>query len=185
MGSNIHSERLDLVPLVPGFLRAVLEHDLAEAERILGLSIPSELLDASHILSLRLRQLEADPVLQSWLLRAMVLRERRLMIGHIGFHTAPAPEYLHSLAPGAVEFGFTVYPAFRRQGYAREASKALMRWAHRGHGITRFVLTIRPDNIPSQTLAAGLGFVRIGSHVDEEDGPEDIFGLRLCNDNVA
>lgn len=179
MSMTIHSERLDLVPLTPVFLRAALEHDLAEAERILELSLPDGLLNSSDVLSLRLQQLEGEPTLQPWLLRAMALRERRIMIGHIGFHTAPGAEYLRPFAPGAVEFGFTVYSLFRRQGYAREASIALMRWAHQVHGITRFVLSIRPDNAASQALAAGLGFVRIGSHIDEVDGLEDILEHRL------
>ena len=179
METTIHSERLDLVPLTPAFLRAMLEHDLAGAERILGVPLPDGLLDSTDVMSLRLRQLEVEPRLQPWLLRAMVLRERRAMVGHIGFHTAPGEEYLRPYAPGGVEFGFTVYPPFLRQGYAREASKALMRWAHQVHSVTRFVLTIRPDNIASQALAAEIGFKRIGSHIDEVDGLEDILEHRL------
>jgi ribosomal-protein-alanine N-acetyltransferase len=112
------------------------------------------------------------------LLRGMVLRKDAIMIGHIGFHTAPGPEYLRPFAPGAVEFGFEIYPAFRRRGYAREASLALMRWAKEVQGISHFVLSIRPDNIPSQSLAASLGFVRIGSHIDEVDGVEDVLEYR-------
>ncbi len=181
----IQSERLDLVPFTPMFLRAVLRHDLAEAEGILGCPCPADLLDHAEVMALRLRQLEAEPALQPWLLRAMVLRERRVVVGHIGFHTAPGPEYLHPYAPGGVEFGFTVYSPFRRQGYAREASRALMHWAQREHGVNRFVLTIRPDNIASQALAAGLGFVRIGSHIDEVDGLEDILECRLRNEQIA
>ena len=49
-----------------------------------------------------------------------------------------------------------------------------MKWACEAHGVRRFVLSIRPDNIPSQALAAQLGFVRIGSHIDEVDGLEEI-----------
>ncbi|MES2921734.1 MAG: GNAT family N-acetyltransferase [Verrucomicrobiota bacterium] len=185
MISSIHSEHLDLIPLTPGFLRAMLRHDLAEAEWTLGFPLPDGLLDSTDVMALRLEQLEADPSLQPWLLRALVLRDRQVMVGHIGFHTAPGAEYLQPYAPGGVEFGFTVYPPFLRQGFAREASKALMGWAHQVHGVTRFVMTIRPDNLPSQALAAGLGFVRIGSHIDEVDGLEDILELRLTHDNAA
>jgi len=178
MTTIIHSERLDLVPMMPEFLRAALAGDLAGAERILEVSLPDGLANSASVMSTRLRQLEAEPTLQPWLLRAMVLREERAMVGHIGFHTAPGAEYLRPFSPGAVEFGFTTFPPFRRQGYAREASKALMRWAHQAHGMTKFVLTIRPDNTASQALAAGLGFVRIGSHIDEVDGLEDILESR-------
>src|SRR5688572_24486658 len=44
---TIHSERLDLVPLTPVFLRAALGHNLAEAGQILELSLPPGLLDFS------------------------------------------------------------------------------------------------------------------------------------------
>jgi RimJ/RimL family protein N-acetyltransferase len=180
MKDSIHSERLDLVPLNPAVLRALLRHDLLEAERILGMPLPDGLLDSCDVFALRLEQLETDSAYRPWSLRAIALREPRRVIGHIGFHTGPAPEYLRPIAPGGVEFGFTVYPPFQRQGYAHEASKALMDWARQVHGVTRFVLSIRPDNAPSQALAAKLGFVRIGSHIDEVDGPEDILELNFA-----
>jgi RimJ/RimL family protein N-acetyltransferase len=50
-----------------------------------------------------------------------------------------------------------------------------MRWASDVHRVKRFVLTISPDNLPSLGLAAKMGFRKIGSHVDEHGGSEDIF----------
>jgi ribosomal-protein-alanine N-acetyltransferase len=185
MTTNILSERLNLVPLTPAFLRAMLEHDLAGAGGILQVRLPDGLLDSTDVMALRLKQLEADPKFQPWSLRAIVLRERPVVVGHIGFHSAPGDEYLCPYAPGGVEFGFTVYPPFLRQGYAREASLALMHWAHQVQGVTRFVLCIRPDNIASQALAAGLGFVRVGSHLDDVDGLEDVLLHSLLQDTVA
>jgi hypothetical protein len=41
-------------------------------------------------------------------------------------------------------------------------------------GVADFVMTIRPDNVASQSLARGLGFVRRGFHIDEVDGVEDV-----------
>lgn len=159
----------------PAFLRASLAGDVPQAQALLGLSLPEDWPgDAADVLSLRLKQLEADPDVQPWLLRAMGLRTSGVMVGHIGFHAPPGADYLQAFSPGAAEFGFTVFPPFRRQGYAREASQALMRWASETHGVNSFVLSIRPDNTPSQSLAAQLGFVRIGSHVDEVDGIEDV-----------
>lgn len=46
-------------------------------------------------------------------------------------------------------------------------------------------MTIRPDNRPSQALTAQLGFVRIGSHIDDVDGLEDILEYRVSNDDAA
>ena len=99
------------------------------------------------------------------------------MVGHIGFHALPGADYQNDWMPGAVEFGFSVFAPHRRRGYAEEAARALMRWAYETHGIRKFVLTIAPTNLPSQSFAAKLGFVSIGSHVDEVDGTEDILAL--------
>ena len=175
---TIQSSRLDLVSLSPDFLRASLAGNLPEAEQLLDASLPAGWPDCSDLLKLRLKQMEDDPNYQPWSLRAMVLRSERLMVGHFGFHTQPDAEYLKPYSPGAVEFGFEVFPPFRRRGYAREASLAMMNWAEQAHGIRKFVVSIRPDNIASQALAAQLGFVRIGSHIDEVDGLEEILELR-------
>ncbi len=172
---TIPTDRLDLVPFTAEFLRASLAGKLAEAEQILGAILPTDWPDYPRVHRLRLSQLEADPALLCWLLRGMVLRSERRLIGHIGFHTAPGPDYLSALAPGGVEFGFDVFAPYRRCGFASEAAGALMRWARARHGVTRFVVTISPENAPSLGLAAKFGFRRIGSHVDDEDGLEDIF----------
>jgi RimJ/RimL family protein N-acetyltransferase len=183
MTASIRSDRLDLIPMTPAFLRASVNYNLHEAEQQLQLTLPTDWPgEHANLLALRLKQLEDDPGLQPWLLRAMGLRRSGTMVGHIGFHTGPGADYLRPFSPGAVEFGFTVYASFRRQGYAREASMALMRWALETHGVRSFVMSIRPDNVPSQTLAAGLGFVRVGSHLDEVDGLEDILEYRVASE---
>ena len=171
----IQSERLDLIPMTPAVLRLVLAGNFREAGELLGVSAPADWDISRHAMELRLSQLEANPGLQPWLLRAISLRERRLLVGHIGFHTAPGAEYLAELSRGGVEFGFGVLDQWRRQGVATEASEAMMRWAREEHQVQRFVLSISPDNVPSLGLAAKLGFRKIGSHIDELDGPEDIF----------
>ncbi len=174
----IASKRLDLIPLTPAFYRASLQREHAKAESLLGLTIPAEWFDERWVMQLRLKQLEVDPSLQPWLMRAIALREQHAMIGHIGFHCGPAPQYQNALAPGAVEFGYTVFAAFRRRGYAREACQALMDWARAVHRIERFIVSIRPDNVGSRMLAAHLGFEHTGSQIDEIDGTEDIYELR-------
>jgi ribosomal-protein-alanine N-acetyltransferase len=170
----IESRRLKLVPMDPHFLRTWLEGDVREASRLIGATVPALPEGVAPVLKLRLQQLEQDPSLQPWLLRAMTLISRSEMIGHIGFHTTPGAKYLDKWHPGAIEFGFQVYHPHRRQGYALEASKAMMNWAREARGVTRFVLTISPDNTASQALAKRLGFVRVGEHTDDIDGVEDV-----------
>ncbi len=178
--SGILTQRLNLIPMSPAFLRASLAGDTVEAEACIGLHVPEPQSEDRHVLSLRLKQLEENSALQPWLLRAIGLRDTGEMIGHIGFHTSPGAEYLQPWSPGGVELGFTVLPAHRRKGYAREAVLALMQWAKSTHGTTDFVVTVSPQNAASQALVTQLGFVRVGGHVDEIDGPEDILTLSLA-----
>jgi RimJ/RimL family protein N-acetyltransferase len=173
----IRTERLELIPMTAAFLRASLCGDLVEAERQIGLALPTTWPDIRTVLQLRLDQLESEPDVQPWLLRAIGLPDKREMVGHIGFHGPPGADHLRPWSHRAAEFGFSVFPPHRRRGYAREAASALMQWARDAHGVTTFMLTISPANAASLALAAGLGFTRVGAHVDDIDGPEDIFLL--------
>lgn len=173
----IQSKRLDLLRLDPDTLRLTLAGDSVAVERRLSLTVPSEWYAADMLIHLRLQQLLNDPAYQPWSVRAIALREERQMVGHIGFHTKPGAPYLQPYAPDGIEFGYTVFSPFRRRGYAREACPALMQWAHEEHQVSQFVVTISPDNIPSRRLAEKLGFTKVGEHMDEEDGLEEIFRL--------
>ena len=160
--------------MTPEFLRASIAGKAEVAEALLGGSLPKDWPCELRILRLRLEQLEADPTLQPWSLRAMRLRSTNAMIGHIGFHTRPGAPYLREWSPEGVEFGCTVFSAYQRQGFAREASLGLMNWATDMHGVTEFVVTIGRNNHASHALFSGLGFAKVGSHVDDVDGLEDI-----------
>ena len=170
----ISSARLDLVSMSPAFLEASLARELARCAELLGASVPEEW-NAPGLIRMRLRQLRADPAQQAWLLRALVLRAERRMVGFAGFH---APPGALPLPPGAAELGYTVFREDRRRGFAREAALALMDWAQREHGVVQFIASIGPTNAPSLALAQELGFTKIGEQIDDEDGPEDVFSLR-------
>lgn len=174
---TVMTARLDLIPMTPDFLRASLRGDSTAAAECIGLALPDTWPDIDGILAMRLSQLQADQALQPWLLRAIGLRDTREMIGHIGFHDAPGASYLEPWSAGGVELGFAIFAPHRRRGYAREAAVALMQWAREIHLVRSFVVTISPSNRASLALAASLGFVRVGAHEDEIDGPEDIFIL--------
>jgi RimJ/RimL family protein N-acetyltransferase len=181
----IHSSRLELIALSPDVLRASLREDLESASRLIDLSIPQDWLEAKWLIEMRLAKIRANPALEPWLLRAVGLRETRTMIGFIGFHGLPGAEYLNSYAPGSVEFGYTIFPEYRRKGFASEAARALMDWATRAHGVRRFVLSISPANEPSLRLARKFGFRKVGSVTDPEDGVEDVFLLDVNASQTA
>jgi RimJ/RimL family protein N-acetyltransferase len=171
---DVETPRLTLRVLRPAALRALLEGDRAAASRVAGCNLLSFPDDQLSIAGIRLRDLEADPDYLPWSLRAMALKPDLRFVGHFNFHTKPNADYLQELAPGAVEMGYFVLPEFRRRGLAEEAALGMMDWAARTRAVTRFVVSIGPDNAASVAMARKLGFARIGSHIDEEDGYEDI-----------
>lgn len=172
----IETARLRLVPFTAPFIRASLVGIRAEAERLIGFSLPENWPDdCRRLLKLRLSQIERDPEIVEWLLHGIVRKETNRMIGHIGFHDRPGNPDIEKVAPGAVEIGFTVEPEYRRRGIATEAAEALLRWAAETKGVRSCIASIRPDNQASLALTARMGFRKIGHHIDEIDGHEDIF----------
>jgi RimJ/RimL family protein N-acetyltransferase len=170
----IESERLYLVLLSPEFFAASLEGRLTDAESMINAGLPSWWPDehARAVMDRRRRQIEATPSDAPWLLRAMVRREDRIVVGYINFHGPPD-------AQGRAELGYTVFEEHRRQGYATEAVLAMMAWATTEHGVRRFLLSISPQNVPSLGLAAKLGFEQVGKQMDLEDGLEYVFELAM------
>ena len=77
------------------------------------------------------------------------------IIGSIGFHAPPDED-------GRVEIGYRVEPEHRRQGVATEVVRALLDWANREHGVTRFRAATAPDNVASQAVLARFGFREVG-----------------------
>jgi RimJ/RimL family protein N-acetyltransferase len=174
---SIETPRLLLRTLPAAALAALVAGDRVEASRIAGLDLGDFPDEETGIAEQRLKDVTADPAYLPWSLRAMALKPGLAFVGHFNFHTKPGADYLQELAPGAIEFGYFVMPGRRRQGFAEEAVLGMMRWAQCSHGIQRFVVSISPDNAASVAMAAKLGFARIGSHIDEADGYEDILAL--------
>jgi ribosomal-protein-alanine N-acetyltransferase len=161
------------------FLEASLAGDRAGMEALLGARVPDDWPEQRHT-QFFLTRLRDQPSWAPWIARALVLRGERRMLGHAGFHSAPAPKYLDEYLPGGIELGYTVFARDRRRGYAREAVLALMEFARREHAaLTGFVASISPTNEPSLALVRGLGFSKIADYDDPEDGLEHVFALAL------
>jgi ribosomal-protein-alanine N-acetyltransferase len=163
--------------MTAAFVGALLSDRRPDAAALIGAELPDEWPDAhdERFLRLRLRQMERDPQLEQWLVRALVLRRSKKMIGHAGFHGAPGVNGPRRL--DALEIGYTVFPSFRRRGYATEAAAALMDWARDERGIRHFVASVAPSNDPSLAVVRKLGFVQTGEQWDSEDGLELVFEL--------
>jgi RimJ/RimL family protein N-acetyltransferase len=156
-------------------LQAGLSGDRRALERSLGVRVPGDLFDEPAGLRFSRAELDRDPAYLPWSTRAVVLKERPQMVGHIRFHTRPDPDYLREFAPQSIELGYQIFPAWRRQRYAQEALGGAMDWATANHGIRRFVASVAPTNAASLGVIARFQFRRIGEHIDPVDGLEHIF----------
>jgi RimJ/RimL family protein N-acetyltransferase len=169
---TIRTPRLELVSMTVPVMRALQVKDLETAGREAGAAIETGLADdLVDFLRYRLAQLDVDPSIREWLGRLMVVTDEagtRRAIGTIGFHGAPDEL-------GRLEVGYRVEPPYRRQGYAREAVRAMFDWAASAHGVHRFIASISPTNEPSLRLTEGFGFRRTGEQMDEIDGLEYVF----------
>jgi RimJ/RimL family protein N-acetyltransferase len=172
---DIHTERLILRHMPLEFLEASLEPNTSSIQDILGVKIPPDWFQAETFISLRCNDYKQTPAYHPWGPRAIILKSQYQMIGMIGFHTTPNPEYLKKYVLSGIEFGYEIFPEYRQQGYASEAIKALMDWARQVDSIKHFVLSISPENSASLAIAKKFGFVKVGEHIDEEDGLEYVF----------
>src|SRR3954451_12633730 len=98
----------------------------------------------------------------------MVASAPRRVVGSVGFHAPPDDR-------GRVEIGSDVVAAERRQGYAREAIRALLDWAWATGRAHICVASVSPHNAASLALVRSLGFRHVGEQIDDIDGLEWVF----------
>jgi [ribosomal protein S5]-alanine N-acetyltransferase len=177
IGGMPETGSIQLVPMTPVFLEALLADRREESEAELGISLFAEYpnQDERRFLAMRLRQMHENARFQTWSEHAFVLGGR--MVGHGGYDGPPGNNAAQ--APDAVEFGYAIFPPYRGRGYATEAARLLIDLAEKRAGVRHFVVAISPRNSPSLAIARKLGFVRTGERADEERGVEHVFELKL------
>jgi len=174
---TIRSDRLDLVLFGPNLMDALIAGDRVRARALARFALPEAfpgdgtIVEAHEVppirlIELRRAQLAAHPSWRPWLLRALVRRDDRLMVGYANFHGPPGVN--DTEAPGAAEIGYSVFAEHRGRGYATEAARAMMAWAHAAHGVRHFISGVAPDNAPSLRVIEKLGFAPTGQVVDGE-----------------
>jgi [ribosomal protein S5]-alanine N-acetyltransferase len=166
---------IELVPMTPAFVEAVLADRRDEAARLLEIELPDEFPSEGErgFLAMRLRQMHEDPRFLQWCPHVVVLDGR--LIGHAGFHGPPGVNAAQ--APDAVELGYSILQAWRGHGYATQAATMLMDLAEEWAGVRHFVLSVSPENEPSLAIVRKFGFAKTGEQMDEEDGLEHVFEL--------
>ena len=130
------------------------------------------LIEGHSPLRWRVPQVKANPEVNKWFVRWMVLRETSEIIGSLSFHGAPDET-------GMLEIGLGVHENFWRQGFGYEALKGMWLWAASQAGVLKFRYTVDPNNDASVGLVRKFGFAHVGQQIDDEDGPEDIYEMSV------
>lgn len=131
------------------------------------------LMDDPGPLRFRVELVEKDASKMFWLMRWIIEKDSRQIIGHTSFHDSPD-------ADGMIEIGITIVEEYRGQGFAKEALRAMWTWAVSQPEVKMLRYTVSPDNAPSVAIITSFGFTRIGQQIDEEDGPEDIYEMEAA-----
>src|SRR4051812_35222973 len=148
-------------------MAALLKGDLCGAGNAAAVTLTEYFMidDFLPLWSSRIDRLAADPGGALWSAYAAVAEPEGVTVGHAGFHGPPDQA-------GMVEIGYSVDPAYRRQGYAKAMIRELLHRATAEAGVTTVRATISRDNTASLAAIAGSGFTRIGEQRDDEDGLE-------------
>lgn len=167
------TDRLELLPLTADALDALILRDRRRLEAITSACFPNPLVppplmeDALPLMRDRLRE---DAGSLGWWAWLMITRETREAVGSGGFVGKPDSE-------GIVVLGYAVYPAFERQGYATEATQALVSWVLDQTSVTRVRATIPPGHVTSLRVAKKVGMRQVGTAQDAEVG--DVLVLEM------
>jgi ribosomal-protein-alanine N-acetyltransferase len=151
--TNIETERLLLVCLLPQDIEPLIAGDVDRVALLMGFVFPPDDPNRGVDLSWHLSALRADRSQVPWRVRVLVERSSNTVVGSINLKGSPNAE-------GDVEMGWGLNENARKKGYATEASVAVINWIFKQRGVTTVSATIPDDNYPSQRLAARLGFVR-------------------------
>ncbi|HUQ32515.1 MAG TPA: GNAT family N-acetyltransferase [Pyrinomonadaceae bacterium] len=154
----IRTERIDLVPATPEFIKLLVADEYVRAGDLLNVVVPDSWPnddDARAGLAFHLKAIQRNSAELHWRIRLIVLRTTRTIIGSINLKGLPDER-------GTVEVGWGVSPEYRRQGLAMEAAEAIIEWVCSQPEARRIIATIPADNPASIRVAERLGMNATG-----------------------
>ncbi|HUQ04009.1 MAG TPA: GNAT family N-acetyltransferase [Kofleriaceae bacterium] len=89
-----------------------------------------------------------------WFQLAVVERATGAIVGDLGVRVLGE-------APDAAEIGYTIAPAYQRQGYATEAVCAMLEWLLGPRDLARVIAIVDGRNTPSIAVVENAGFHRV------------------------
>jgi ribosomal-protein-alanine N-acetyltransferase len=163
---RLSTSRLDLIAATADTV-ALERQDLVRFAAVLGVPLPSNWpapLNDEGSQSWYLDLLERDPDATGWALWYLIRREpHRELVGVAGFKGRPLA--------GVCELGYSILPTSEGNGYATEASRALIRWAFTHDDVERVTAETLPHLIDSIRVMEKCGMKFVGNGHPEEGQP--------------
>ncbi|MBW4676491.1 MAG: GNAT family N-acetyltransferase [Desmonostoc geniculatum HA4340-LM1] len=159
---NLVTTRLYLVPLTLEVVKvAIMGND--ELASFLGVTVLPNWQDDEFIKNL---PMVADilckyPFQSEWGWGSLIIHKaENTLIGHVMVKVIPDAT---GLPTGSLEIGYHITPSYRQQGYASEATKAVVDWALSQPSVQNVTAGCDPNNIPSKRVLEKIGMQLIES----------------------
>jgi RimJ/RimL family protein N-acetyltransferase len=152
---------VDLVTPDLALLDAALD-DPIELARMLGGVVADGWMSFPAALAAARDAVAGDPQSVRWGARLFVLVEPRTLVGWGGFKGPPCH--------GAVELGYEIAPAWRRQGLATAAVHELLSEAFAAPPVRTILAHTRAEPGPSVCVLEKAGFLRTGENAHDQVG---------------
>lgn len=171
----IETRRLRIVPCELRHFEAILT-DPGRLGRMLGATVLDDSFDfpgVADIGAMRFmhRRLKADPGLLGWWTHLFVHAKDGVLIGPGGYKG-------RADGAGAVEIGYAIVPAYRRQGLATEAAQGLIDYAFAHPHVKRVDARTLAERNDSAKVLERVGMKLMGSAADPDVGKTWHWSLR-------
>lgn len=170
---TLSTQRLRLVPISLDAIEAVLDHDRARAETVVGARFPDQWPNDDLValgFPYSRAALRADPAVRLWGDSLILLATEPRIIGSVVFHGHPSD--------GVAEVAYTVEESYRNRGYATEATLACVEWALQQPGIQAVQATTFPWHYASLGVIHHIGMCPVGTREHDTLGELLVFERR-------
>lgn len=167
------TERLRLVPVSLEAIEAVLDHDKARAEAVVGATFPDSWPNDDLValgFPFSREALRAQPDIRLWGDSLVLLKDEPRVVGSVVFHGHPKD--------GVAEVAYSIEESSRHNGFAVEATRACVDWALAQAGVTAVQATTFPWHFASLGVIRRLGMVHVGSRDHDTLGELLVFERR-------
>ncbi|WP_066379771.1 MULTISPECIES: GNAT family N-acetyltransferase [unclassified Anabaena] len=159
---NIVTTRLNLLPLKLEIIQTAITGN-AELASVLGVKVLPNWQDEEflHALPELVDILCKNPLQAAWGWGNLVIHQaENTLIGHVMVKIIPDST---GSPTGALEIGYYIAPSYRQQGYATEATKAIVDWAFCQPIVQSVTAGCDVDNIGSKRVLEKIGMQMIAS----------------------